>query len=207
MNDDGKPVRPSVEDFQAALQSMDTYVDVSVQDLMELTRRAEHFANQHLVESIKVAQVMSQPVHTVHLQTSLAEAAHLIVSQHISGLPVVDDTGHLAGIITEADFLRALGVPPHHPSHNLWHTLESLFTHLARHPDLEAPDEALAPYIAHDVITVRPDQDLHEVIAAMKQHRVKRVVVCDAQRQVLGMVTRSDLVRVFFDRYTQGTTA
>jgi CBS domain-containing protein len=37
----------------------------------------------------------------------------------------------------------------------------------------------------------------------MKQNSVKRVVVCDNERQALGMITRSDLVRVFFDRYTQ----
>ena len=40
-------------------------------------------------------------------------------------------------------------------------------------------------------------------IEAMKQNNVKRIVVCDDSRQVLGMITRSDLLRVFFDRHTQ----
>ena len=61
---------------------------------------------------------MSQPVRTVHPQTPLADAAHLMVTERISGLPVVDDAGALVGIITEADFLRALGVPAHQPHHN-----------------------------------------------------------------------------------------
>jgi CBS domain-containing membrane protein len=37
----------------------------------------------------------------------------------------------------------------------------------------------------------------------MKRNNGKRVVVCDNERRVPGMVTRSDLVRIFFDRYTQ----
>ena len=54
-----------------------------------------------------------------------------------------------------------------------------------------------------NVVCVTPGQDLHDVIEVMKRNNVKRVVVCDNERRVLGMVTRSDLVRIFFDRYTQ----
>jgi CBS domain-containing protein len=35
----------------------------------------------------------------------------------------------------------------------------------------------------------------------MKRNRIKRLVVCDEMRRVLGMITRSDLVRLFFDRF------
>ena len=38
----------------------------------------------------------------------------------------------------------------------------------------------------------------------MKRHRVKRLLVGDEGRHLVGVVTRSDLVRIFFDRYTQG---
>lgn len=47
------------------------------------------------------------------------------------------------------------------------------------------------------------EADVYEVIELMKRHRVKRVLVCDPGRHVLGMVTRSDLLRIFFDRYRQ----
>jgi CBS domain-containing protein len=39
------------------------------------------------------------------------------------------------------------------------------------------------------------------VLERMKSHRVKRVVVCDAAGQPVGMVTRSDFVKLFFDRH------
>ena len=194
--------RPRRADFQQALKSMDTYMDITVDDLMTLSQRAEQFANRRASEAIQVSHIMSQPVRSVRPQTPLSEAAHLMVTQRISGLPVVDEAGHLAGIITEADFLRALGVPAHQPHHNLWQTLESLFGHLARHGELETPDDPVSAHMAKSVVSVHPDQDLHDVIEAMKRNSVKRVVVCDQDHRVLGMVTRSDLVRLFFDRYT-----
>jgi len=200
-HDDSK--RPRRADFQQALQSMDTYIDITVDDLMALTQRAEQFASRRATEAIGVSQIMSRPVRTVHPQTPLTDAAHLMVSEKISGLPVVDDDGRLVGIITEADFLRALGVPSHQPHHNLWQTLESLFSHLSHHGELEAPDDSVKEHMIRNVVCVHPDQDLHDVIEVMKRHSVKRVVVCDNDRRALGMVTRSDLVRVFFDRYTR----
>lgn len=198
--------RPGRAEFQQALQSMDTYTDISVDDLMTLAQRAEQLACRRDTEAICVARVMSHPVRSVHPQTSLTDAVHLMVNERISGLPVVDDE-HLVGIITEADFLRALGIPAHQPHHNLWQTLESLFSHLAHHGDLQAPGDPVTKHMIKNVVCVGPEQDLHDVIKVMKRNSVKRVVVCDKERRVLGMVTRSDLVRLFFDRYTQPRTA
>ena len=45
--------------------------------------------------------------------------------------------------------------------------------------------------------------DIDDVIELMKHHRIKRVLVCDGERHVVGVVTRSDLIRIFFDRYLQ----
>lgn len=192
------------EDFQQALRSMGSYMDITVDDLMTITQRAEQFASLRVTEAMDVARAMSQPVHTVHPQTSLCEAAHLMVSNKISGLPVVDDDGHLVGIITEADFLRALGISSHHVHHNMWQTLESLFSHLARHGEVEAPDDPVMTHMEKNVVCVSPDQNLHDVIDVMKHNNVKRVVVCDKDHRVVGMITRSNLVRIFFGRYADG---
>jgi CBS domain-containing membrane protein len=49
----------------------------------------------------------------------------------------------------------------------------------------------------------RNENSWQRIDTKMKRNSVKRVVVCDDDRRVLGMVTRSDLVQIFFDRYTQ----
>lgn len=201
MGDRPKDRKAAREDYERALQSMDTFMDIEVNDLMTLAERAQYFAGQRATESLKVSGIMSHPVRVVREQTTMSEAAHLMVAQRISGLPVVDDDDKLVGVITEADFLRGLGVPAHHPSHSLWQTLESLFGHLAHRGELEIPEDPVANWMVRDVVCTTADHCVDDVIALMKQHRVKRILVCNDERHVVGVVTRSDLVRIFFDRY------
>lgn len=186
---------------------MDTFIDVGVDDLMALADRAHHFAGQRATELLKISRIMSRPVRVVHPDTSMSEAAHLMITERISGLPVVDENAKLVGIITEADFLRGLGVPAHHPTHSLWQTLEVLFSHLAHHGELEGPEDPVVNHMVRDVVCASPDHYVDDVIALMKQHRVKRVLVCNNARHVEGVVTRSDLVRIFFDRYLQADSS
>jgi len=108
MSTSDEPKRPGRTDFQQALQSMDTYIDITVDDLMALTQRAEQFASRRATEAIGVRRVMSQPVRTVHPQTPLTDAAHLMVSERISGLPVVDDAGHLVNLEAPGEVNRLL---------------------------------------------------------------------------------------------------
>ncbi len=201
MSDQQHSNEPSRDDFQQAIQSLDTYIDITVDDLMELTQRAKLIAKRRATGATNITQVMSKSVRTVHVDTPLKEAAQLMVAERISGLPVVDDDGRMVGLITEADFLRALGVPTQTHAQNIWQTLESLFSHMKHHTELEAPNEPVSMYMVRNVLCVQPEQELHEVLGIMKKHTVKRVVVCDEARRVLGIVTRSDLVRVFFARF------
>lgn len=59
----------------------------------------------YLLSQTTVARVMSRPVITVPLDTSIADAAQLMLENRIAGLPVVDG-GDLVGIITESDIFR-----------------------------------------------------------------------------------------------------
>ncbi len=185
------------EDFIHALEEMHTFMDVNVDSLVELNAKAEKFARLRETKTLRAAQVMTQPVVTVHAGCSLGEAAHILVTRRISGLPVVDDTEKLVGVITEADFLRALGVPSHHATHTLWQTLEAMFAH---HDEIKEPEGRVSELMVKNVVTTTPPQSLNNVLELMKKHQIKRVIVCDDDQHVVGMITRSDLVRVFFDR-------
>lgn len=185
-------------DFVRALQEMGTYIDVSVDDLMALHLKAEKYARMRKREGRLVEDLMTQPVKTVYPDCTLSEAAHLLVSFKISGLPVVDHDSKLVGIITEADFLRGLGVPSHQPSHSVWQTLENMF-----HQSVEIlePAGVVADLMMTDVVTITPQHSLQQVLDVMKHHQIKRVIVCDEAEYVVGMITRSDLVRMFFDHF------
>lgn len=185
------------EDFQHALKQFDSYIDVTPDDLMQITQLAQGYAHRRQAEQLLVRDIMTTDVATVTPATSLRDAARILLELRISGLPVTDTGNRLVGIVTEADFLTAIGIPYHHPAHSLWQTLESMFTHQSRR--WNAP-ESVGDIMATQVITVTEDQTLHDVIDAMKSHHIKRVVVIDEQRQVRGIVTRSNLVRVLLRR-------
>lgn len=190
------------EDFVNALREMNTFIDVMVDDLVELNARAEKYARLRAAEGHSIADVMTHPVITVRPDSSLAEVAHLFVTQRISGAPVVDGEKRLIGIVTDADFLRVLGVPGHHPTHNLWHTLEALFVHDLEFPE---PENRIADLMVTNVVTVSREQSIHDAIDAMKKHRINRIIVCDDKRRVTGILTHTDLMRIFFDRIRGNT--
>ncbi|MDZ7752237.1 MAG: CBS domain-containing protein [Gammaproteobacteria bacterium] len=198
MGDDGRSKRPDREDYERALKSMGTFVDISVDDLMSLTRTAERIAQQHTKEVKRIADVMTSPVQVVHPETPLSAAARLMMTHRISGLPVVDGTGRAVGIVSETDFLRALGVPGPHASHGFWHAVKSAFTRMMARPKDQDAEASVADYMTPDVVCAGPGSDLHDVLDLMRRHRVGRVLVCDPEGRCVGVVTRADLLPVFF---------
>ena len=61
----------------------------------------------YLVSKIKVADIMTRDVVTVHQDLTVEEAADLMLARKISGAPVVDDQGRLCGVITQTDLFKA----------------------------------------------------------------------------------------------------
>lgn len=164
---------------------------------MALVRSHRRNAQQDMAErlrALRATDIMSRRIVTIHPGSTLCDAAHLMIENRISGLPVVNGEERLVGVVTEADFLRALGIPSHHPTHSVWHTLETMFAHDVTLKEECSPVSAI---MVKDVVCAMPEWSVLEVTEAMRMHRVKRLIVCDALKHVYGMVTRSDLVRVF----------
>jgi acetoin utilization protein AcuB len=63
-----------------------------------------------------VADIMSAPAHVVEADDTIETAARLMLSRHISALPVVDISGHLLGMITTTDCLLASLTPVDTPA-------------------------------------------------------------------------------------------
>lgn len=76
----------------------------------------DRVANEILKASVNVRTIMHTRVHTVRPHTPLAEAARLLDQGKYGCLPVVDDDHKLVGILTEADFVRMVGLLLEHVS-------------------------------------------------------------------------------------------
>jgi CBS domain-containing protein len=59
-----------------------------------------------LLAKLKIYEIMTQRPITISENASIREAARIMLDKKFSGLPVVDDAGHLIGIITESDIFR-----------------------------------------------------------------------------------------------------
>ena len=182
------------EDFIHALEEIDTFVDITIDDLMDVNSRAQKYARKRITESFLVKDIMKAPVETLQKDCLLLDLAELLVAKRISGAPVVSEHGQLIGLVTEADLLRSMGLTDRHPTHSIWHSLENMFSH---HHDIKEADGIVADVMTTKVVTVTPEQTLHDVLNLMNEHSIKRIVVSDSKQQVVGMITRTDLVRVF----------
>ncbi|RIK40572.1 MAG: hypothetical protein DCC55_14715 [Chloroflexi bacterium] len=61
----------------------------------------------YLLWRLTVGDIMTEKVVTVNPLTPIVEAAQLMVEKKIGGLPVVDEAGHVVGVITETDIFKA----------------------------------------------------------------------------------------------------
>ena len=135
--------------------------------------------------------VMRSSFATVKANTLLVDAARLLLQTNQRGLPVLDDDGHLVGIILEGDLLHRdeLGVSP--PAGN-W--IEALLGIEEGGPARERMRALrVATIMTPDPVSVDEDATVDDVIAAMDMRRVAQLpVVCGGK--VVGMISRFELI-------------
>lgn len=130
-----------------------------------------------------VADVMTAPAVTVDPETSIKTAARMLRDRNVAAVPVVDPKGTLVGIVSEIDLLRG-SVPPDPVAH-----LVPVVT------DPTEPPRSVADVMTRDVQFLLLHSDLYDAARLMRTSGVRSLPVLDGG-QVVGMVSRSDLLRV-----------
>jgi CBS domain-containing protein len=121
------------------------------------------------MEDIFVGRLMSAPVETVRPHTPLDEAAAQLLEHNIGSAVVVDEDGHLEGILTATDFVR-----------------------LAAN-DAVASDVRVEEYMSTDVVTTTANHPITSVADTMIDNRFHHVPVVDDEEGVIGIITTTDL--------------
>jgi CBS domain-containing protein len=140
---------------------------------------------------MQVRDVMTPNVISIAEDDTIVKAARIMLQNRISGLPVVDATGRLVGVVTEGDFLRRgeIGTQRRRPK---W--LEFLVGpgRLAEEY-VRASSRKVSDVMTVDPHTVSEDDSLESVVALMERRRIKRVPVVRDGRMV-GIVSRANLL-------------
>ncbi len=143
-----------------------------------------------------IADVMSRDPIVVKPETSLKEAIQILAERRISGLPVVDDTGKLVGVISETDLMwQETGVTP--PAYIMF--LDSVIylqNPATYESDLhKALGQTVGEVMSKNPITISPDKLLPEAARILNDRKIHRLPVLDSSGQVIGILTRGDIIR------------
>ncbi len=147
--------------------------------------------------SATVADVMTREPIVVHPETALSEAVKLIAERRISGLPVVDQAGKLVGIISETDLMwREKGVTP--PAYFMILDSVIFLENPAKYE--EELHKALGQTVGEvmtrkNLVTVTPEKTVREAAQLLYERKVHRLPVINDAEQVIGILTRGDVVR------------
>jgi CBS domain-containing protein len=140
---------------------------------------------------MRAHQIMTRKVISVGPDTSVVEAANLMLRGGFSGLPVVDTAGTVIGIVTEGDFLRRseIGTP-----RRRGRLLTFLFGKGSAAEDyVREHGRKVSEIMTPSPLTIEEGAPLPEIVALMERNHIKRVPVVRDGRMV-GMVSRANLL-------------
>ncbi len=121
---------------------------------------------------MKIQEVMTGKPESCGPEVDLAAAAMIMWRRDCGVVPVVDPQSRVLGVITDRDICMASATRHRRPE------------------DLTARDA-----ISHRLFTVRADDDVRVALELMRNQRVRRLPVVDADRRLVGIVSINDLLQ------------
>ncbi len=140
---------------------------------------------------MEAREIMTSPVISVQPSDSIETAVRLMLDKNISGLPVIDESGKLVGLVTESDFLRRAEIGTQKKRGKFLQFI--LGTGKLAEEFAQAHGRKVSEVMTSGPITASPETPLDEVVALMEKHSVKRLPVVDDGR-VVGIISRSNLL-------------
>jgi CBS domain-containing protein len=138
-----------------------------------------------------VQDVMTRDVVTARESTPFHELVELLSRHHVSALPVVDDAGHVLGIVCDSDLVlkevQALKGPCDPAALTSRHRLER-----AKAAGTTAREVMTAP-----VVTVHPEELVADAARRLHAWKLDQLPVVDRAGVLIGIVSRADVLKVF----------
>lgn len=163
------------EDLDAVLEARGELLDISRDDLEEVLLATELQAFRRRFGDIRCADIMSRDLVAVGPADSLQQAWTLLQTHRLGTLPVVTAQGTLVGILSMRDLLR-----------------------LEYDAEASRLGACVQDAMTRKVRTGRPDWPITDLVELLSDSGLHHLPIVDEQRQVLGMVSQTDLVAVLF---------
>lgn len=187
------PVELNDEDVLEAMRSTHGYLDITPEDFKAVYRAAYAHAVDRILNALKASDVMTTAIHVVHLGTNLIDTAQILADNGISGAPVVDRQGTIAGVISEKDFLRAMGAGRRD-------SFMEVVAHCLKNRGCVATpmrNNVVDNIMSAPAVTASADISVAGISALFMKEGINRLPIVDADNKPIGIVARSDLVRSY----------
>ncbi len=146
---------------------------------------------------MKAADVMVTDVISVRPDTPVSKIAEVLLANHISAVPVVNDKNALVGIVSEGDLIHRVEAGTER-RRSWWLELltgkEVLAYEFVKSHARKAIDVMTRP-----VVSVNAETPLGEIASLLEKHRIKRVPVVN-NGKVVGIVSRANLIQALVSR-------
>jgi CBS domain-containing membrane protein len=178
------------EDIYEAMKLIPGYLDITPLDFKEVYCLAYRQAVERLSREVTAREVMTKEVIQVQADTPLAEVAESMGRKNVSGVPVLNQAGKVVGVISEKDFLSRMGVTG--PENFMSLVAGCLKTKgcIA----LPLKQQKAEDIMSSPVVTVGEDATVREIAEIFTTKNINRVVVTGKEGQLLGIVSRGDIV-------------
>ncbi len=141
-----------------------------------------------------VRDVMTKNVISVTKYENIMHVANILTEKNISGLPVVDKEGSVIGIITQADILSMVGVGREH-------TFKDLLKYMLGE---KLPERRVGHFVGDimtsPALTIKPEANVAEAVRIMEEKRIRRVTVVNEKNELLGIITRADILKAVINK-------
>ncbi len=139
-----------------------------------------------------VKDVMTTQVVWVEHDTPFAAIAASLRQFRVSAFPVLDDDGHVIGVVSESDLLAKLALGGGEGG------MPGMITGLLHQHEMEKARGVTAEdLMTSPAATVSPDDTVEHAARLMYVRRVKRLPVIDADGRLAGIVSRADVLAVY----------
>ena len=180
-------------DILAAMKDIQGYIDISPGDFKEVFQVAYRHAVQRIRDSLRAADIMTRPVHCVGLEMDLVQAAAFMADKRISGAPVADAEGRIAGVVSEKDFLARMGLGKSVSFMQIIaHCLTNkgcMVTNLRNH--------FIRDIMTTPAVTAGAEMTVGAISTLFIDKQINRLPIVDTDDRIIGIVTRADLVQSY----------
>jgi CBS domain-containing protein len=149
---------------------------------------------------LKAKDIMTKELITVSPETEIIQAARIMLEKHINGIPVVDKSGRLVGIVCQSDLITQQREFPLPSVFNLLGGLIPITPFSEYEKEVKKMSAMkVAQAMTTDPVTVNPENTLEEVATLMVRKSIHTLPVVE-QGKLVGVIGKEDVLRTLMPK-------